>query len=75
MLGTDVAPEEGKRRPVRAGVRQLAAQQPVLHRVGIEGDAGEETDGRDQAHQQAAHEQPVVPEPPRGYRGEGEEGE
>jgi hypothetical protein len=38
--GADVAPEEGKGRPVRAGVRQLAAQQPVLHGVGVEGDAG-----------------------------------
>ena len=64
--GADVAPEEGEGRPVSAGVCQFSLQQPVLHGVGVEGNAGEQPDGRYQSRQQGEHEQPPVPHPPRG---------
>ena len=35
----------------------------MVDRIGVEGDAGEERDGRDQPGQQAEHQQEVVPEP------------
>ena len=62
MPGADVTPQKRKRRAVGAGFRQLALQEPVVDGIGIKGDAGQEAHGHDQTHQQAEHQQAMMPE-------------
>ncbi len=47
-----------------ARLGQLTLQQPVLHRVGIERDAGQQANRCHQPDQQAEHQQAMAPQSP-----------